>query len=89
MSECEKVQKAVIELLINLNHGRINPTLLTPTQLQKELMLNNAKLPAKLLIPEQLPNTQLGDAYNLMETRGFILDSKLAKLILDCIRNNI
>ncbi|XP_039968976.1 uncharacterized protein LOC120780794 [Bactrocera tryoni] len=73
----KRIQNAVIELLIDLNQGRINPTLLTPTQLQTELMLIKDKLPAKLLIPGQQTNTQLRDVYNLMKTRGLIVDDKL------------
>lgn len=77
LSECEKIQNSIIELLIDLNHGRINPALITPTQLNKELTLIREKLPSKLQIPGQQDNNQLRDVYNLMRANGLIIDNKL------------
>lgn len=67
MTECESIQRSITELLIDLNHGRINPALLTPTQLSKELMLIKEKLPAKLQIPGKYSDSQLRDVHNLIQ----------------------
>ncbi|XP_050340315.1 uncharacterized protein LOC126766607 [Bactrocera neohumeralis] len=77
MSESENTQRSITELLIDLNHGRINPALLTPLQLSEELMRIKEKLPAKLQIPGHQSDSQLRDVYNLMEARGIIIDQKL------------
>lgn len=33
IDECEEIQTLIINLLIDINHGRINPKLLKPSQL--------------------------------------------------------
>uniref|UniRef100_A0A034WFR5 Envelope fusion protein n=1 Tax=Bactrocera dorsalis TaxID=27457 RepID=A0A034WFR5_BACDO len=51
MDECEEIQTSIINLLIDINHGRINPKLLKPSQLNKEIEFIRNKLPHKLILP--------------------------------------
>ena len=51
IDECEEIRTSIISGLIDINHCRINPKLLKPSQLNKEIEFIRNKLPHKLILP--------------------------------------
>ncbi|XP_053968598.1 uncharacterized protein LOC128870028 [Anastrepha ludens] len=77
MDECEDIQTSIINLLIDINHGRINPKLIKPSQLNKEIALIRNKLPHKLVLPGKQFGNELKEIYKSMTAKGLIVDSRL------------
>lgn len=51
IDECEEIKTSIINLLININRGRINLKLLKTSQLNTEIKFIRNKLPHKLILP--------------------------------------
>lgn len=77
MDECEDIQTSIINLLIDINHGRINPKLLKPSQLNNEIALIKNQLPHKLVLPGKRLGNELKEIYKSMTAKGLIVDSRL------------
>ncbi|XP_037931439.1 uncharacterized protein LOC119666231 [Teleopsis dalmanni] len=68
----QKIQSAIIDALTDTHHGKVNPLLLTPTQLQKEanqIFIYLHLLPS-LELP--MPEDELISLYRLMKVKGGI-----------------
>ncbi|XP_046810803.1 uncharacterized protein LOC124420757 [Lucilia cuprina] len=77
IDECFNIQSSIINLLIDVNHGHINTDLLTPSQLQKELMDIEKILPNNLMLPGKATGTELKEVYHELKAKGTIIDSRL------------
>ncbi|CAD7001615.1 unnamed protein product [Ceratitis capitata] len=75
LNECENTQTAVINMLIDVNHQRINPSLIKPSQLVKEIQNIKLKLPSKLKLRGEGEN-ELKEALKTMTAKGIIVDNK-------------
>lgn len=76
IEENEKVQSEIIELLIDINHGKLNPSLLTPAQLQEEINNVREHIPDHLKLPGRKYD-QLSSIYKLLTAKATILDDQL------------
>ncbi|XP_037932325.1 uncharacterized protein LOC119667111 [Teleopsis dalmanni] len=76
IEENRNVQTEIIKLLIDINHGKLNPSLITPTQLYEEVRSIKEHLPNKLRLPGNSDN-QLQVIYKLLSAIGTIMDKKL------------
>lgn len=77
LDDCEKIQSAIMSILIDINHGHINPDLLTVEQLQTELSNIEKSLPDGLILPGKNTNTELKEVYNTMSAKGIMVDNRL------------
>lgn len=63
-----RIQNAIIDVMVNTQHGKVNPQLLPPSQLNKEISKIKAHLPPSLKLPTA-PDDVLS-FYNLMHIEG-------------------
>ncbi|XP_036340848.1 uncharacterized protein LOC118750230 [Rhagoletis pomonella] len=74
LNECEKTQTAIINMLID--HQRINPSLIKPSQFVKEIQKIKFKLPSTFKLPGEGDN-ELKEVFKTMTAKGMIVDNKL------------
>lgn len=75
-TEVEHIQARVIGLLIDINHGKVNPNLVRPNQLQAEVMKIKDQLPKGLRLPGEKDNV-LQAIYKVMTAHGLLVEEKL------------
>lgn len=63
-------QDSLLDILTDTHHGKISPELISPQQLQGELLNIKANLPGHLKLP--IPSMELLKFYNLMTIQGRI-----------------
>lgn len=51
MSSYERLQREILNVLLEANNGKIGPILLNPDQLEKEVKLLQSNLPSSLRLP--------------------------------------
>jgi len=71
------VQSAIISLLIDVNHGRLNTNILKTNQLQNEIKKNQASLSETLVLPGKRTGTELKEVYTLSTANGIFIENKL------------
>ncbi|XP_037915046.1 uncharacterized protein LOC119653958 [Hermetia illucens] len=67
----QKVQTSLLDILIDTHHGKFNPQLLAPQQLQQELSNIREELPPHLRVPTK--SNDLLELYNIMTIEGRIM----------------
>nr|XP_041631965.1 uncharacterized protein LOC121502439 [Drosophila kikkawai]XP_041631966.1 uncharacterized protein LOC121502439 [Drosophila kikkawai] len=77
IEEGEKVQSGIINLLIDINHGRLNTNILRPNQLKSEIAKIQENLSENLIIPGKRSGTELKEVYTLLTARGLFIENKL------------
>lgn len=77
IDEYIEVQSSIMNLLIDVNHGHINPHLLTTSQLQEELLNIQKCLQNDVSLSGIKTNTELKEVYSLMKAKGIIMDNRL------------
>ena len=76
-SNLQRVQASILDVLADTHHGKVSPTLLSPQQLQEELITIRTNLPPLL----QLPGSLL-ELYKLMKVKGGISRSQIVFQIM-------
>ncbi|KAH8357355.1 hypothetical protein KR200_009685, partial [Drosophila serrata] len=71
------VQSGIINLLIDINHGRLNTNILRPNQLKSEIAKIQENLSENLIIPGKRSGTELKEVYTLLTARGLFIENKL------------
>ncbi|XP_069965947.1 uncharacterized protein [Bactrocera oleae] len=77
LTECENIQSSIINLLIDINHGHLNPQLLRPAQMREEISKIKSELPPKLKLMVAQKDEILKNVYNLMRGKGIIIDNRV------------
>ncbi|XP_069968405.1 uncharacterized protein [Bactrocera oleae] len=77
LTECENIQSSIINLLIDINHGHLNPQLLRPAQMREEISKIKSELPPKLKLMGAQKDEILKNVYNLMRGKGIIIDNRV------------
>ena len=77
VDEAEKIQMQIIGLLIDVNHGKINPNLIRPSKLQEEILKIKEHLSDNLRLPGRSKDAVLQAVYRLMTARGVFIDGTL------------
>lgn len=72
----QRTQNALLELMLDLHHGKVSPLLLTPTQIKRELQLIREYLPASTMIPMQPGGNEYSNLYKQLTARGRIMENK-------------
>lgn len=67
-SNYQRAQAAILDVLIDTHHGKINPLLLTPNQLKQEMTTIKDHLPSSLRLPAK--HNDLLQLYHLMKVEG-------------------
>lgn len=70
ISNFEKVQEILLDVLLDLNHAKINPQIITPHQLAEQIMVIKAHLPTTLT----LAKGSTMDLYKMASVKGRILE---------------
>lgn len=76
LEENEKVQAQIIELVIDINHGKLNTALLTPAQLQDAVNHIRKHIPDHLKLPGK-KDDRLRTIYKLLTARATTLKNHL------------
>ncbi|XP_073820586.1 uncharacterized protein [Musca autumnalis] len=74
--ENERVQSSMINLLIDINHGKLNPSLITPVQLQAEMIRIREHMPERLKFPGK-KYEQIRAVYKLLTAKATLIEDKL------------
>jgi len=77
IEECEKIQAKIINLLIDINLGRLNPNILKPKQLKTERARVKDALLETLVLPGKRTGTEIKEIYALLTAKGVFVDNKL------------
>jgi len=77
IEEGERVQAAIISLLIHIIHGRLNTNILKPNQLHNEVTKIQGSLSETLVLPGKNTGTQLKEVYTLLTARGLFIENIL------------
>ncbi|XP_049318488.1 uncharacterized protein LOC125780336 isoform X2 [Bactrocera dorsalis] len=77
LTECENIQLSIIKLLIDINHGHLNPQLLRPSQMREEIYKIKNELSPKLTLLGAQTSEILKNVYNLMRGKGTIMNNKV------------
>ncbi|XP_059221507.1 uncharacterized protein LOC131996076 [Stomoxys calcitrans] len=72
----ERVQLKMLALLIDINHGKLNPSLITPIQLQEETNKIREHIPDHLKLPGTAEN-QLRSIYKLLKAKATVIENRL------------
>lgn len=73
----QKIQDALIDLVIDTQHGKISPLLLSPDQLLNQLAIIQGNLDPYVSIPGYKSSNDLVKIYKLMSTKTRVLNSKI------------
>ncbi|XP_073811759.1 uncharacterized protein [Musca autumnalis] len=74
--ENEGVQSSMINLLIDINHGKLNHSLITPAQLQAEMTKIGEHMPDHLKFPGK-KYEQIRAVYTLLTAKAALVEDKL------------
>ncbi|XP_058974659.1 uncharacterized protein LOC131800852 isoform X2 [Musca domestica] len=77
LEECDEVQKEVVDALIDVNSGKFHPVLITPKQLQAEIVKIRDALPEKYVLPGKRTGMELKEILHLMTCHGSFVGSQL------------
>ncbi|XP_037959432.1 uncharacterized protein LOC119688840 [Teleopsis dalmanni] len=77
IDETSRTQREIINLLIDINHNKINPTLLKPHQLQNAIMQIKDRLTNNVQLPGKKGGIDLQIIYKLLEANGIFVGTKL------------
>jgi len=77
IEEGERVQAAIISLLIDINNGRLSTNILKPNQLQNEITKIQGSLSETLVLPRKRTGTELKEVYKLSTARGLFIENRL------------
>ena len=75
--ECNEVQKKTIDLLLDINHGKVHPALISPQQLQDEIVKIRDSLPDKFVSPGRHTGTELKKIWPLLSGKGIFVGNQL------------
>lgn len=70
-----QIEAEIINVLTDSHHGRISPSLLSPTQLQRELNIIKAHLPVSRVLP--IEEGELIELYKLMRVKAGVTENKV------------
>lgn len=73
VSTLQRVQTSIMDVLIDSHHGKLNPLLLTPRQLKREIINIKSHLPQHLQLPIDADN--LLQTYKLLKVDGIVADN--------------
>lgn len=77
IEECNEVQKETIDLLLDINHGKVHPALISPQQLQDEIVKIRDSLPDKFVSPGRHTGTELKKIWPLLSGKGIFVGNQL------------
>ena len=73
VSSLRRIQDALLDVLTDTHHGKINPILISPEQLQAQLQTIKVNLPSSLKLP--ISTDEILKFYNVMSVEGRVTDS--------------
>lgn len=73
----QQTQNALIDLVLDTQHGKINPLLLSPEQFIKQITVIQEHIPVSVKIPGYRAGENLSTLYKLISTRARVLESKI------------
>lgn len=73
----QQTQDALIGLVLDTQHGKINPLLLSPKQFVKQITEIQSHIPADVQIPGYKPGDNLSTVYGLISTKTRVLKEKI------------
>lgn len=73
----QQTQDALIGLVLDTQHGRINPLLLSPEQFSQQISIIQGHIPSAVKLPAYKPGENLANLYKLISTKARVLDSKI------------
>ena len=76
-SSATDVQKETIDLLLDINHGKVHPALISPQQLQDEIVKIRDSLPDKFVSPGRHTGTELKKIWPLLSGKGIFVGNQL------------
>lgn len=77
MCKAKKFKAGIINLLIDINHGRLNPNILKPRQVKTELARMKDALQETLVLPGKWTGAEIKEIYTLLTAKGIFVDNKL------------
>lgn len=81
MSSYERLQRAILKILLETSNVKLGPVLLSPDQLEKEASLLKTNLPGSLRLPINDDNKQLLSLYQVMTVKSQIKRNKIMFLV--------
>jgi len=75
VSTLQRAQTSIMDVLIDSHHGKINPLLLTPTQLTNEIIKIKSFLPQQLQLP--IETNDLLHIYKLLTVDGIVAEDHI------------
>ncbi|XP_073841732.1 uncharacterized protein [Musca autumnalis] len=77
IAECDEVQKEFIDVLLGVNNGQVHPVLMSPSQMQSEIVKIRNALPEKYVLPGKSTGTELKEVLHLMRGHGMFVGTQL------------
>lgn len=77
ITKCRQTQDALLDLVLDSQHGKINPLLLSPEQFARQISIIQGHIPTSVKIPGYKAGENLSSVYKIISTRARVMKSKI------------